>query len=114
MASVYEGIPVISLSGNPYSAAAVFELLVQPLLAAMTRKSAPVLKKVSGISLDRFPKKTGCTRFLRGYYDDGHISFAKGQRNGQTKAGIGTNCLICLEAGRPAVEAGEELTAFLI
>lgn len=114
MFSVYDKIPVVSLSGNPYSAAAVFELLVQPLLIKMTGSRQEVLKKVRGIAKDHFPKKTGCDRFLRGYYEDGMISFGKGQRNGQTKAGIGTNCLIYLEAGREPVQKGEVLTAFML
>ena len=114
MFSLYHKIPILSLSGNPYSAAAVFELIVQPLLKEMTGRRKEVLKRVCGLSEDSFPKKTGCTRFLRGYYEEGRISFAKGQRNGQTKAGIGANCLICLEAGRKPVDPGEELQAYLI
>lgn len=114
MFSLLEQTPVLSLSGNPYSAAAVFEVLVQPILKEMTGRKKEVLKKVTGISRDGFSKKTGCTRFLRGYYEDGIISFALGQHNGQTKAGIGANCLICLEAGRGPVAIGDSLTAYLI
>ena len=47
-------------------------------------------------------------------YEDGKISFGKGQRNGQTRAGIGCNCLICLEPGQGPVKIGDELTAYLI
>lgn len=114
MFSMYGDVPVISLSGNPYSAAAVFELLVQPVIRKMTGQNREVLEKVTGIAQHTFPGKTACDRFLRGYYDHGKIAFEQGQHNGQTKAGIGTNCLIHLPAGREAVAAGEELTAYLI
>ncbi len=114
MFTILDGIPTLSLSGSPYSAAAVFELLTQPLLKKALQSNQPVLEKVSGISTDQFPKKTGWDRFLRGYYKNGSISFQKGQRNGQTKAGIGSNCLIYLAAGREPVKAGEQLTAFLL
>lgn len=35
MFSLLEGRPVLSLSGNPFAAAATFELLARPLLAAL-------------------------------------------------------------------------------
>ena len=114
MFSLYKDIPVLSLSGNPYSASAVFELLVQPMVRQMTGYRGEVLKKVSGRSLDTFGKKQKITRYLRGYYEDGQISFGQGQRNGQTMSGIGCNCLICLEAGKGPVNIGDELTAFLL
>ena len=114
MFSLYRDIPVLSLSGNPYSASAIFELLVQPIVRKMTGNRRQVLKKVTGISGDTFEKKQKITRFLRGYYEDGKISFGKGQRNGQTRAGIGCNCLICLEPGQGPVKIGDELTAYLI
>ena len=114
MFSVLDGVPILSLSGNPYSAAAVFELLVQPLCRTMTASKKEVLRKVEGVAQDRFDKKTFCTRFLRGYYREGRLSFSRGQRNGMTKAGIGSNCLICLEAGRGPVEIGDVLTAYLM
>ncbi len=114
MFSLLNGTPVLSLSGNPYSAAAVFELLAQPILRNAFGFNKPVLEKVTGISSDEFRKKTKWDRFLRGYYKEGTISFSAGQRNGQTRSGIGCNCLIYLENGRDPVKAGEELTAFLL
>ena len=114
MFSIIDGLPVLSLSGNPYSASAIFELLMQPLVSKMTASNRKVLKKVCGKSKNRFPKSAGNTRFLRGYYEDGFLSFGKGQRNGQTRAGIGCNCLICMEKGCGPVEIGDMLTAYLI
>jgi len=114
MFSLFKDIPVLSLSGNPYSASAVFELLVQPMVRQMTGYSGEVLKKVSGRALDIFGKMQKITRYLRGYYEDGQISFGQGQRNGQTMSGIGCNCLICLDAGQGPVNIGDELTALLL
>ncbi|MBR5046744.1 MAG: molybdopterin molybdotransferase MoeA [Eubacterium sp.] len=114
MLSLVEDIPVLSLSGNPYSASAVFELLVQPMIAKMTACRQPVLKKVKGITREGFRKTSGFPRFLRGYYEEGKISFGPGQRNGQTKAGIGCNCLICLEADSGPLDPGDEVTAYII
>ena len=114
MFSLLKDIPVLSLSGNPYSASALFELLVQPMVRKMTQNRKEVLKKVTGESRDCFGKNQGVPRLLRGYYEDGKLSFGNGQRNGQTKAGVGCNCLICLEVGRGPVEVGDRLTAYLL
>ena len=114
MFSIFEGRPVLSLSGNPYSASAVFELLMQPMICHMTASNKRILTKVRGRAENAFPKNSGNTRFLRGYYEDGCLSFGSGQRNGQTKAGIGCNCLICLEKGSDPVDIGDMLTAYLI
>ncbi|MCF0105277.1 MAG: molybdopterin molybdotransferase MoeA [Holdemanella sp.] len=113
MYSIFNGIPVIGLSGNPYSASAIFELLVQPLLKEMNQSNKVILKEVEGISFDDFPINKFSTRFLRGYYIDGIISFSKGQHNGQTKAGIGTNCLIRINQNE-TITKGSKVKAYLI
>ena len=41
MYSLWQGQPILSLSGNPFAAAATFELLARPLLAALTGDSLP-------------------------------------------------------------------------
>ena len=62
MASLYAGKPVISLSGNPFSASAVFELLMQPLLQKMTgSQQTSLVKKEADIAYD-YPGNKGSRR----------------------------------------------------
>ena len=44
--SDYQGIPVMSLSGNPFSALVITELLLRPMLAKMMRKPSLDLVRV--------------------------------------------------------------------
>lgn len=54
--SDYQGIPVMSLSGNPFSALVITELLLRPMLAKMMRKPSLDLVRVQGILADAFEK----------------------------------------------------------
>ena len=109
MASLYAGKPVISLSGNPFSASAVFELLMQPLLQKMTGSQQTFLvKKEADIAYD-YPGNKGNRRVLKAY-DDGHaVHITKGQHNAQMRQGIGTNCLVDMPAGTGPLKAGDKV-----
>ncbi|MCF0261267.1 MAG: hypothetical protein HUJ54_15505 [Erysipelotrichaceae bacterium] len=54
------------------------------------------------------------TRILRGVLKDGKVSFAKGQKNGQTITGIQTNCLLRLEKGEKPLQSGDTVEVMLI
>ena len=109
MASLYAGKPVISLSGNPFSASAVFELLMQPLLQKMTgSQQTSLVKKEADIAYD-YPGNKGSRRVLKAY-DDGHaVHITKGQHNAQMRQGIGTNCLVDMPAGTGPLKAGDKV-----
>ena len=53
--SVYQGVPVLSLSGNPFGVAAMTELLVRPAIQKMKRDDSIRLVRVKGIMADTFP-----------------------------------------------------------
>lgn len=109
MASVYDGKPVISLSGNPFSASAVFELLMQPLLQKMTSLRQTLLVKKEAVIGHDYPGNKGSRRVLKAYDDGYAVYITKGQHNAQMRQGIGTNCLVDLPAGTGPLKAGEKI-----
>ena len=111
--SLISGIPVLSLSGNPYSAFAVFELLFPVLLAKMSGRRGKVFVKKKVRAGDSFSKPSPVRRIIRGRYDADRVYFSGSQGNGQLKGGIGTNCLIEIEEGNTGVSVGDELTVIL-
>lgn len=114
MASVYSGKPVISLSGNPFSASAVFELLMQPLIQKMTGLRQPLLVRKEAILAHDYPGGKGSRRVLKAY-DDGHaVHITKGQHNAQMRQGIGTNCLVDMPAGTGPLKAGEKINIWIL
>lgn len=114
MYSVYEGLPILSLSGNPFAAAVTFELLGRPLLAALAGRPGLLPVKTTGVLQNDFPKRGKVRRFVRGFFRDERVSLPEGHSSGQLRSAAGTNCLVELEAGRGPVRAGEQVTAYLL
>lgn len=114
MYSLYQGVPILSLSGNPFAAAATFELLGRPLLAALADKPSLLPLRTRAELRTPFPKGGGVRRFVRGVFQDGGVTLPKGHSSGELRSTLGTNCLVELEAGRGPVEAGEIVTVYII
>ena len=114
MFSVVDGVPVLSLSGNPFSASAVFELLVQPLLKQMTGSSKTVLRSVPAQAQNSFSGNIFSTRILRGYFEDQKVWFDPAQKNGRTITGIGSNCLIRIEKESGSIQKGDQVQVMLL
>ncbi len=116
--SVYQHIPIVSLSGNPFGALANMELLVRPMLAKMTGDPTLVPGRASGILKDDFPKASPGRRFIRAYYKDGAVSLP-GPGSTEHSSGVLSsmrhcNCLVDIPAGSPALKAGEAVTVCLL
>ena len=105
---------ILSLSGNPYSCACIFELIGRPMVAAMLGKQC-VLEKVLQIpSADSYNKRSQVRRILRGRFDGVCVHFSSRQRNGQMAAGIGCNCLIDIPAGNEGIWEGDNVRVILL
>lgn len=76
MYSVYQDKPILSLSGNPFAAFTTFELLARPLLAVLSGEPGP--RWGEGVLDTPFPKASPKRRFIRGRYENGHITLAGG------------------------------------
>ena len=83
MFSLVQGVPVLSLSGNPYSAAAIFEWLF-PFGTGLCTE---------GILQEAYEKKRPMPRIVRGRYERGWVKLGANQKNGVMQSGIGMNCL---------------------
>lgn len=114
MFSMLQGVPVLSLSGNPYSASAIFELLAQPLFAKMQGKKGSVLAKRTAVLQNDYNKKSPARRILRGIYDGSGVHVPAEQSNGQMKAGIGSNCLVDIPAYSDRLKAGERVQIIMV
>lgn len=114
IASVLEGIPVISLSGNPFGALADFELLCRPALEAMTGDSFYAPKQVKAVLAQEFPKASPSRRFVRGRLEAGRVWLpeVKKHASGIFSSMAGCNCLVDIPAGTVRIESGETVTVF--
>lgn len=112
MYSVWQGKPILSLSGNPFAAAATFELLARPLLAALAGEDGP--RWGEGVLDTPFPKASPKRRFIRGRYENGHITLPEVHSSGMLSSLVGCNCLAELPAGSPPAETGTRVRILLL
>lgn len=69
--SVYEGVPILSLSGNPFGVAVVTELLARPMIQKMRQDDSLKLVRVQGAMADAFGKSSKMRRFVRAIWNQG-------------------------------------------
>ena len=82
MLSVVEDIPVLSLSGNPFAVAALFELLVGGYLADRAEE-VYIQKKETKVLRQTFVKTGKPKRIVKGKCDEEGVFLQQIQRNGQ-------------------------------
>ena len=105
LAAVYQGTLIICLSGNPFGAAANFELLVRPVLAKLTGNDNWKMKRVEAVLEGNSPKKGGVRRFMRGNYSFGRAQISGGNHaSGALSSMLGCNGLIEIAEDQEAKE----------
>lgn len=113
MYSLVEGKPVLSLSGNPFAAAATLELLGRPMLYALCPAPQWKLETRRAVLDTSFDRPSGMRRFLRGVYRNGHVRLPQDHSSGALRSLVGCNCLLEVPAGSQNLKAGEQYTVYL-
>ena len=113
MLSVVEDIPVLSLSGNPFAVAALFELLAGGYLADRAEE-VYTQKKETKVLRQTFVKTGKPKRIVKGKCDEESVFLPQIQRNGQLKNGIGSNCLVVFPEGERTYPEGEKVQVIRI
>lgn len=113
--SVYDHTPILSFSGNPFGAMANVELLLRPMLFSMTGDGRYIMEARKGIFTDTFPKKSRMRRFVRAIYRDGKVSLPRGIFSSGAMGTLrGCNCLLDIPPGSQPLEAGEQVTVWML
>lgn len=105
---------ILCLSGNPYAAAATFELFARPLLAALCADPSLKMRQTAGALAEGFPKGSPVPRYLRAKLENGLLYVPKAHSSGQLLTMSGCNCLAKLPAGLGPFEAGTILETYLL
>lgn len=114
MFSLYEGKPILSLSGNPFAAGATFELFARPMLAKMAGTEDLLPLVFPAVLGTPFKKHGRGRRFVRAHFRNGRVMLPIGHSSGQLASSVGTNCLAELPPGdRPFVE-GDTVRVYLL
>lgn len=113
-----DGKTIYGLSGNPASALTGFYAVVMPVLRKLAGQNDFIPQEITVTLADDFPKKSRCTRLLRGRLDisDGtaRIRISQKQGNVVISSAIGCDVLAIIPAGSGPLSAGTPLKGFLI
>lgn len=107
------GCYALCLSGNPYAAAATFELFGRAALERLSGEKV-AMRVTTGKLAAGFEKGSGVPRFLRARMDDGQIISPEGHSSGQLYTMKGCTCFAQLPAGKGPFPAGTELEVYII
>ncbi|TYO94592.1 gephyrin-like molybdotransferase Glp [Desulfallas thermosapovorans] len=112
-AAVLDSRLIVSLSGNPAACVVGYHLLVAPALRALQGLD-PQPARFDAVCKNRWPKKGGTRRFVRGYIsrnqNQWQVNFLPGQKSSMLRSLIDYNALIDLPAGHPPVEEGQRVS----
>lgn len=114
MFSLFEKVPVLSLSGNPFACMSTFEILARPILSKLSGNKNLMLKRASATLASPIQKASSVRRFVRGKFTDHCVELAKGNSSGQLRSMIGCNCLIDIPAGSDPLEPGTIVSVLLL
>lgn len=106
---------LLCLSGNPFAAAATFELLGAPVCRKLSGRTDPMPKRARGYMREAYPRPNPGRRFNRARINgrDVYIS-EEGHASGMIGSLVGCNCVIDVPAGNPGLSVGDEVEVVMI
>ena len=114
MFSLFEGKPILSLSGNPFAASATFELFARPLLGKLAGCADLEARIVEATLATPFEKFGRGRRFVRAVLENGRVTLPKGHSSGQLASSVGTNCLAEIPPSDAPIEAGAMVRVWML
>ncbi len=107
--SVYQGVPILSLSGNPYAAIANFDLYFWPLAARLTGCDELIPAVETAVLDSPYEKVNVSRRLLRACVQNGKVVFpAKSHASSVLSNLTKCNCYVDLPAGQQ-VRPGDQV-----
>lgn len=113
--SVYQDVPILSLSGNPFGVAVTVDILLRPMLEKMMQDESLKTVRKKCVLNNEFSKKIRGRRYIRAITDGESVTIPSGlHSNGVLATMAGCNCLIEVEEGKSGTKAGELTEVILL
>ena len=109
-----DGVPVVTLPGNPVSAFVSFEVFVRPALRRALGYTHPDRLRVPARLTGPLRSPAGKRQFLRGRYDGGEVSQVGGPGSHLVAHLARANCLLVVPEDVTELPAGAEVVVVLI
>ncbi|KFU81511.1 molybdopterin molybdotransferase [Amycolatopsis lurida] len=116
----WNGVPVVTLPGNPVSVLVSFEAFLRPALLAAMGHTGVDRQQVRARLTEAMTSPAGRRQFRRGFYthSEGEVTGIVGPRGGPGSHLLASftqaNCLIVLPEDVDSVEQGDEVTVLLL
>ena len=115
LAGLYKGKEIISLSGNPYGAAANMNLLVKPVLEKLAGDRRYRTEYREAVLENGYPKKSPTRRFVRAFFDDGTVRIAGGSNDSGILSNMaGCSCMVEFPSGSSKAEPGDKVRVVML
>nr|WP_033400551.1 gephyrin-like molybdotransferase Glp [Actinokineospora enzanensis] len=113
---VFEGLPVVTLPGNPVSAALSFELFIRPALLGAMGHAATDRPRVRAKATTAMTSPPNRVQYRRGRHDAGRVEVVPvgGPGSHLLASFAQSNCLIEIPAGVAEVGVGDEVDLILL
>ena len=113
-AGTVDGVPVVTLPGNPVSAFVSFEVFVRPALRRALGHASPDRLRAPARLTAPLRSPAGRRQFLRGRYDAGRVSQVGGPGSHLVAHLARANCLVVVPEDVTELPAGAEVDVVLI
>jgi molybdopterin molybdotransferase len=113
-AGTVDGVPVVTLPGNPVSSFVSFEVFVRPALRRALGHAAPGRLRAPATLAAPLRSPAGRRQFLRGRYDGGRVSQVGGPGSHLVAHLARANCLVVVPEDVTELPAGAEVDVVLI
>lgn len=109
-----DGKIILCLSGNPFAAAANFELLAVPVYRKLSGYTEILPTRAKGVLCSEFNKSSKGRRFICAKMIGGNVFLPDNHSSGSLLSLVGCNCLIDIPAGSGPLSIGAEIEVVLI
>jgi molybdopterin molybdotransferase len=113
-AGTVDGVPVVTLPGNPVSSFVSFEVFVRPALRRALGHAAPDRLRVPARLTSPLTSPPGRRQYMRGRYDAGQVSQVGGPGSHLVAHLSRANCLVVVPEHVTELPAGAEVDVVLI
>jgi molybdopterin molybdotransferase len=113
-AGTVDGVPVVTLPGNPVSAFVSFEVFLRPALRRALGHASPGRLRAPATLTAPLRSPAGKRQFLRGRYDDGRVSQVGGPGSHLVAHLARANCLVVVPEDVTDLPAGATVDVVLI
>jgi molybdopterin molybdotransferase len=113
-AGTVDGVPVVTLPGNPVSAFVSFEVFVRPALRRALGHASPERLHAPARLTGQLSSPAGRRQFLRGWYSGGQVSQVGGPGSHLVAHLARANCLVVVPEDVTELAAGAEVDVVLI